>query len=395
MKKAFLIAVFAFTLLLTTKSVKADCNQQCLTDQINQYTQKIAQLQGQANTLSNQIASFNAQIRLTELKVQQTEDQINLLSGRIDQLEVSLQDLNKAFSARAVATYKMARADEPVYILFSANDMGDAVSKFHYLQQIENYDQTLLGRLQSAQDIYKTNKQQSETLQKQLQTQEDQLNAQKASKARLLAETQGSEQTYQNLLAAAKAQLAQLANYAESVGVSLLPHQDISDGWGKYYNQRDSDWGAILMNGSTEDCRGGPCALSRVGCLATSYAMVSSHYGASITPKDVAINPSNFYLSTADFLNPGPSANGHSPTRLDNPSVQDLKDRLNSGAVIIAGMSVNGGPYPQHYSDHWVVLRSVDGDSFRINDPLYQGAMNVSLKDHYSSWTIIQATVYN
>ena len=56
---------------------------------------------------------------------------------------------------------------------------------------------------------------------------------------------------------------------------------------------------------------------------------------------------------------------------------------------------MNGGPAPEHYSDHWVVLRSVDGDSFKINDPEYPGAMNVSLKDHYSTWTIIQAKIYN
>jgi len=76
-------------------------------------------------------------------------------------------------------------------------------------------------------------------------------------------------------------------------------------------------------------------------------------------------------------------------------SIQELRDELNLGKSIIVGLSNNGGTYPDHYSDHWVVLRSVDGDSFRINDPAYSGAMKVPLNDHYAGWTIIQAKIYN
>jgi len=123
--------------------------------------------------------------------------------------------------------------------------------------------------------------------------------------------------------------------------------------------------------------------------------MVVSHFGGSLLPNDVAANSSNFWPGTALFNKPGPAANGHSATSVDNPSNDQLKNALNTNAVVIAGLSQNGGPYPQHYSDHWVVLRSVDGNSFKINDPLYAGAMNVSLNDHYSGWSIIQAQIYN
>jgi hypothetical protein len=40
-------------------------------------------------------------------------------------------------------------------------------------------------------------------------------------------------------------------------------------------------------------------------------------------------------------------------------------------------------------------LRSVDGDSFKINDPLYAGAMNTRLSDHYSGWSVVSARIYN
>lgn len=366
----------------------------CLSTRIMDCGIRITALQNQANTLSNQIAQFNAQIYLTQLKINQTQEQITLLGGRIDQLEVSLQALTDAFSSRAVATYKMARSGEPFFLLITSGNLTQTVERFHYLQKAQVGDHDLLVRLQGAQNIYKQNKTDQEKLQQQLDDQKVQLASQKAAKDKLLAETQGSEAVYKKLLAQAQAELAALSQYAESVGISLIPHQDLSDGWGKYFNQRDSQWGNLLANADTTNCRGGSCTLARIGCLVTSYTMVVSHFGGSLIPSDVATNPSNFSGTSADFLNPGPSANGHASSRLNNPSVQELMDNLNSGAVVIAGLSMNGGPYPDHYSDHWVVLRSVDGDSFRINDPLYPGAMNMSLKDHYSGWTIIQAIVY-
>lgn len=372
-----------------TCSNTAECE-----DLIKQYTDQINQLQGQAKTLKNQIAQFDAQIKLTSLKIADTENKIQLLGGRIDQLEVSLNDLTKAFASRAVETYKLSRFENNFFFILSASDVNDAVQRFHYLGKIQEEDRNLLEKLQEAQTTYKGQKQDQEALQKTLQAQKDSLNAQKTAKATLLSQTQGSESRYQKLLSQARAALAALSSYAESVGISLVPHQDLSDGWGKYFNQRDSNWGNIVINGQTNDC-GGACTLAKVGCLVTSYAMVSSHYGGGIIPPDVALNPSNFYLSTALFNSPGPSANGHNATDYNDPSMSMLRDALNSGKSVIAGLSINGGPAATHFSDHWVVLRSVDGDSFRINDPEYPGAMNVSLKDHYASWTIIQAKIYN
>jgi peptidoglycan hydrolase CwlO-like protein len=405
-KALFLFTVFLVLLLLGTRYVLAqescdsacDSNasdyQTCLTNLTNLCQNKVSQLQGQANTLANQIAQFNAQIKLAVLKINQTQAQIDLLGGRIDQLEISLNDLTKAFSARAVETYKLSRFESNFFFILSATDISDATQRFHYLQKIEEEDRNLLQKLTEAQTTYQGEKQDQETLQFQLKTQQANLNSQKTAKNNLLVATQNSETKYQSILARAQAALASLANYAESVGISLIPHKDLSDDWGKYYNQRDENWGGLLINGQGSGCSGA-CSVAKVGCLVTSYAMVTSHYGGSLTPGDVALNSGDFFPGTALFNSPGPSANGHGVTDYNDPSIQQLKDALDSGKVVIAGLSINGGPASTHFSDHWVVLRSVDGDSFKINDPEYPGAMNVSLRDHYSSWTIIQAKIYN
>lgn len=336
---------------------------------------QISTLQSQANTLSKQIASFNAQIRLTEVKILQTQDQIKLLVGRIDQLEVSLQDLNKAFSARAVATYKMARADEPVYMLFSANDLGDAVSKFHYLRQIQNYDQTLLGRLQSAQDIYKTNKQQSEELQKQLQTQEDQLNVQKNSKARLLADTQGNEVVFQKLLGQAQAQIAAFSAFtANQGGASLLSNQtDCSDSWGCYYNQRDTGWGGLALNNTQY-------SIASDGCLVTSMAMILTHYGhKNVTPISINSNPENFASYYPAYLNYVIHVDGVTATR----AVSAIDSVLSSGNPVVVGINAYGGT-------HFVVVKSGSNGNYVMNDPFIPNGKNMNFTDHYSISSIFE-----
>lgn len=380
---------FTFLFLFPKKIFAQTCsNESECNALIEEYQNQITKLQGQASTLKNQIAQFDAQIKLTTVKISQTQEQISTLGGRISQLGDSLTSLNTAYDSRAVETYKMSRFENSFFFILSATDINDAVSRFHYLEKIQEEDRNLLEKLQNAQNLYQEQKTDQETLQKQLKSQQASLNSQKAAKNNLLSATKNDEAKYQQLLSQARSQLAALYNFASSRGGGTIAHQDLSDSWGKYYNQRDANWGNTLIGLSSYP-------VWEVGCLITSYAMVSSHYGSNINPGDVAGNTSNFFSNTAYFNSPGPSANGHSATALENPSLDDLRNKLNSGAVIIAGLSLNGGPYPQHYSDHWVVLRSVDGDSFKINDPWYEGAMNVSLKDHYSGWQIIQARVYN
>lgn len=177
-----------------------------LRQKIDELSRQVLLLQGQANTLANQVKQFDIQITLTQLKIDETEEKIKLLGGRIDQLEGSLESLSKAFSTRAVETYKMARFGEPFLFLASSKDINEAVVKQSYLKKIQESDRDLLSRLQTAQNTYKTQKTESEQLQEKLNEQKQELNTQKAAKAQLLAATRNDEKKYQQLLAQAKAE---------------------------------------------------------------------------------------------------------------------------------------------------------------------------------------------
>ena len=207
-----LVFVFLFGFVVyhgNSQKTYAQSDQQKLEElnrQIEEYTSQIQRLQTEASTLSNQIAQFNAKIALTALKIEQTQQQINLLGGRIDQLAVSLENLTSAFASRVSETYKMARIESSPVILLSEPHMNEAVSRYYYLQKIQEADRSLLEKLESAKTTYTDQKTDLEELEQVLGVQKEELDGQKAAKANLLAITRNDERRYQDLLEHAKAE---------------------------------------------------------------------------------------------------------------------------------------------------------------------------------------------
>lgn len=190
-----------------------------LQEQIKQYEEELSRLRSQSATLSNQIAQYDAQIKLASLQIEETQREIELLEGRIDQLETSLDALSRAFSSRAAETYKMVKLGDPLLFLISSPNLSTAVSRFHYLKLIQRYDQDLLVKLQSTQTTYQGQKSDKEDLQKRLEKQKANLDAQKAAKASLLAVTKNDERYYQRLLAQAKSELEAIQSILAGKGV--------------------------------------------------------------------------------------------------------------------------------------------------------------------------------
>jgi len=189
-----------------------------LNEQILQYEAEVGRLQEESNTLSNQIAQYDAQINLAELRINQTYEKIANLGSRIDELEVSLGALTKAFSERAEQTYKLARLNKPYLLLLSANDLPNTVSNFHYLSRIQEADSDLLARLEEAQGKYRVEKSDQEDLQIELEKQQSQLERQKTAKNTLLLVTKNDEKRYQSLLSKARAEIVAIQSIIAGKG---------------------------------------------------------------------------------------------------------------------------------------------------------------------------------
>lgn len=385
--KKFLLFVLGLIIFLQAGRIFLTLADECdnipsdqahISDKIQCLSNKVSSLSLQANTLKNQIAQFDAQIRLTTLKIADTQSKIELLGGRIDQLEVSLDDLTTAFSSRAVETYKLSKFENNFMFLLTASDISDAVSRFHYLKRIQEEDQSLLEKLQEAQTTYVDQKTDQETLQAQLKQQQANLNAQKAAKSNLLAVTKGDEKKYQQLLADARAQLAAFKRFVSGQGGASILNGTTKDdsGWGKYYNQRDSLWGNRPLGVSS-------ISVADAGCLVTSMAMIMTYYGKSVNPGDIAANPAYFspYDPYADFKQGSLTINGSNTNRTRvGYSQSSLDSELSSGKPLILGIS----PYGSQKPEHFIVVKSKEGNDYLINDPFIENGMNIKFSSHYS-----------
>ena len=189
-----------------------------------------------------------------------------------------------------------------------------------------------------------------------MKTQQANLNTQKLAKNNLLAATKSDESKYQQLLSQAKAQLTAFQGFvSRQGGASILNNQTKCNDWGCYYNQRDSQWGNMGLGGSSY-------SMANYGCLVTSVAMVSSHYGKNIKPNDIAATNDAFVPPTG-YLYHTFTVNGISVT-VSSASKSIIDSELSAGRPVIAGLY--SGP------DHFIVITRKDGDNYIMRDPFLE-----------------------
>jgi peptidoglycan hydrolase CwlO-like protein len=391
LKKRIIFIFFLLTLLFSFNSFvliakAADCDDKTGQAKVDCLQSKVDDLRGQANTLSSQISIMNSQINLTEAKIETNKKQIldltldiDTATKKITTLQDSLKKITDVWIKRVVATYEVGGV-QPITMLLSSSDVSNLLVRLNYLRIVKKNDEKLIIDVQQAKndyvnqkDIYETKKTKLETLKRQLEAYTNQLNKEKQTKQDLLTQTQGSEATYQQLLAQAKAQLAAFSNFTSSRGgASILENQTVcDDGWsGCYYNQRDSKWGSLALNNTQY-------TIASDGCLVTSMAMVYTHYNhRNVNPISINSNSDNFASYFPAYLKYAITADGATSSRVG----AIIDSALSSGDPVVVGVSYDGGPIP----DHFVVLISGSSGNYKMNDPFTPNGHNISFTDHYS-----------
>ncbi len=379
----FIALFFLFPLRIFAQSCEGDpcAGESDLSKRADCYSNLVTSCKNQENTLSGEISYMDNQIKLTTIRIEATQTKINTLLDEITKLENEVKRLEDVLNVRLPLllhripeAYKRSVAPQFGILLFSRN-VSDLINRVKYIQAVQQEDAALVFQVKSTQNSYNDSKQiredkskQLEQVQAQLEIQNKQLAQQKQAKNTLLAETQGQEAIYQQLLAAAKAQLAGFSSFASNQGgASILSNQTVCDDWGCYYNQRDSQWGAAALNNTQY-------SIASDGCLVTSMAMVYTHFGhKSVTPLTINANPSNFASYYPAFLNRTIVADGTTSTRI----ASEIDGELSSGRPVIVGIRYSNG------DTHFVVLVSGSNGSYTMNDPFVPDGHKISFTDHY------------
>lgn len=355
-----------------------------LQNKIHELEGKVASLKQQGNTLSVQIGVMDNQVKLTEYRINANQQQITDITLDIDSttkrmsnLEGSLDNVSKVLINRIAATYKI-NSINPVQFVLSSHSISEAIERVNYLKLVQEHDKKLLLDTQQAKNdyenqktIFEEKKKKIETLKTQLEDYTKQLDQQKADKQKLLSETEGDEAKYQAILEQTRAQLASFTRFTTSQGgASLLGNQTVCDDWGCYYNQRDSQWGGVALNGTGY-------TIASDGCLVTSMAMVYTHYGhKDVNPLSINSVSSNFAGIPAALLKKSIVANGVAANRIS----ASIDSTLSSGDPVIVGISYDAGPYP----DHFLVLVSGSNGDYVMNDPYTPNGHKIPFTSKYS-----------
>ncbi len=363
-------------------------DEEALKTYIADCSDKLGALSGQKQTLASAIDYLNTQIKITQAKISSTTVQlerlnveISDLSGTISSLDLSLDDLTKTFISRVRQTY-MFKSSYSADLLAQTTRVTDLLRGIEYNKKMRDHNQSLLLALERSRLDASLQKEQKEiklkeiaTLKTKLDSDKAALGGQIASKNKLLADTKNDEVRYQQLRSNAQAQLAAFSTFVSNQGGATILNGSTKDdsGWGKYYNQRDSQWGNQLLPGSNY-------SMASSGCLVTSMAMVMSYYNKSVSPGSISSQSELF--SFGDFRQGSWNIGGASTTRTRvgySRSGLDNELASNPGKPVIVGITQYGSSRPEHF----LVIKARVGDDYLINDPFPENGMNQKFTAHY------------
>ena len=230
---------------------------------------KVGELGQQKKTLSSQIAQFDNQIRLTQLKISEAqatidklEKEIGVLGFRIDYINESVDTLERLLKERIVATYQQSFVSN-LELLIASNDFSDLILRIQYIKLIQENDKKVLASLQETKANYSNQKEDRETKQAAIEENKQkllglktQIDNQKLEKQVLLTRAQNDESRYQKLLAQAQAEIAiafgggvetyiRDVKQGETIGTVRIGQSGCSTGTHLHYE--------VHKNGSIED----------------------------------------------------------------------------------------------------------------------------------------------
>lgn len=317
-----ILIILAVMFLATQKPVFAqdcekefDCDSssdeygQCLEEKKECLEEQLSETREKKTTLESAIGIINGNINIQQVKISQTKNEISTLEKEIEQLDerisglsISLDRLSTLLVERIRTQYKREQVN-PLTLLASSKSFSGFLSQYRYLQLAGKQTAEAMQKADNQRTIYDEQKELKELKQaeieskrRELQQEQNVLVEQRQEQQSLLQVTKNDEQRFQQLLEEAQREIAALKSYTSSKGGSgLLGNLTECDDWGCYYNQRDSAWGTDTIGKSSE-------TVADVGCLVTSIAMITSHYGKTLTPAQIAASSNPFFYNTANML---------------------------------------------------------------------------------------------
>lgn len=371
-------ALIPLNSVLATSASDLQKQKDYYTAQAEAARQQAAQKAQQAQVVKQQLSTISTQIDQTTNAINETTKQINDTNAKINDLtaKITTEEGNLAIEKdkmnKIISSWYMEGEEGLLGAMIGANNLSDVVTKQEYYDSIKRQIQTSMDKInQIKADLQKEKEVQEgqisvlNGLKDSQDQQQKKLESNKTMKNRLLNDTNAavSDLNTQAQQAEAKAQeirkiLASIYSSGKGtpMGSQLVSSTDSS--W--YYNQ--TDYPDTYMSPSR-------LTIKDAGCLITSFAMVATKYGHSITPPGVVASSDFGYDGSFYGFNSGIGINvGRSvPVNWDT-----INSELSQDHPVIVSVKVSGPVYNSDGSNHFIVIKGFSGGKYLIHDPYWR-----------------------
>ena len=215
------VATFVLASLVFAKgSIYSSEDLESKKGEIEQLQKELEKVRGQKQTLSSTISYLDTQINLTEseidgteLELGEVEKDIDDLSGKIQVLDRSLEDITGLLVERIKNSYKQSRVN-PLLQTIADSQVQQNLSAYKYLLEAQKNDRAIIYQMEATKVTFDNQKKLKEEKQAELDALTDKLQSQKVAldrqqqeKQSLLQVTKNDEARFQSELAQKQAEL--------------------------------------------------------------------------------------------------------------------------------------------------------------------------------------------
>lgn len=357
------------------------CEKKCedLNDQIHTYKGILQIKDKQKGLLQSQLDSIDQAQKDTVAGIQNTQKTLEELGRKIDSLDQDIIEKEKTISSQRkilaglMQSYYEYDQQGTLDVVMADQDFSTTFAQSDNIEQSGVKITDILETITEAkQDLIKNKEEISQKkdahdqAKQDLLDKKDDLEATESQKQSLLAQTQGEEEKYKQLLANVEEQKKDLFDFStasnldeieNSVGSYDKPSSNLaSTSW--YFSQKDSRWGSKTIGNSKS-------LMKDWGCAVTSVAMVFRKMGSSIDPGKMA-KQKIFYSDLINWPDSwSPDISLASSVSHGNVSWSTIDSKIKKGIpVIVYIKKTNGG-------GHYVVITGKDSKDYIVHDPYF------------------------
>lgn len=202
----FALVGYSFT---HTTPVSADLNSEiaALEGQIGSFQAEAAKLRGQADTYQNEVNRLSAEKNAIQAQINLSQAKYDQLVNDIAASEKKIADQQKVMS-NAISDLSSESTTSPIELLASSKDIGDYIDQQEYSSSVRDQLDSSIKRVKELKIQLNKQKEEVTIVLNDQKNQRDQLAAKESEQATLLAQTQGQEAAYQQLIGQKSSELA-------------------------------------------------------------------------------------------------------------------------------------------------------------------------------------------